>query len=229
MEQINNVAIVVAMEKELNLLLPLVNEPKELVIDGYRLYSGTINGMNVTIMQCGIGKVNAAIGTLTLLNNFNVDVVINTGVAGGADKSINVMDIVVATQITYHDVWCGPGTQYGEASGYPLFFTSDNDLVDLLDDEEGVKPGLICSGDRFIASIEEIESIKAHFPNALAVDMESAAIAQVCKLRDVPFLCIRVISDSPGTSNDNSAQYDNFWEIAPQHTFNIVRFLLSKF
>ena len=144
MEQINNVAIVVAMEKELNLLLPLVNEPKELVIDGYRLYSGTINGMNVTIMQCGIGKVNAAIGTLTLLNNFNVDVVINTGVAGGADKSINVMDIVVATQIAYHDVWCGPGTQYGEASGYPLFFTSDNDLVDLLDDEEGVKPGLIC-------------------------------------------------------------------------------------
>ena len=117
MEQINNVAIVVAMEKELNLLLPLVNEPKELVIDGYRLYSGTINGMNVTIMQCGIGKVNAAIGTLTLLNNFNVDVVINTGVAGGADKSINVMDIVVATQIAYHDVWCGPGTQYGEASG----------------------------------------------------------------------------------------------------------------
>ena len=102
-------------------------------------------------------------------------------------------------------------------------------MVDLLDDEEGVKPGLICSGDRFIASIEEIESIKAHFPKALAVDMESAAIAQVCKLRDVPFLCIRVISDSPGTSNDNSAQYDNFWEIAPQHTFNIVRFLLSKF
>lgn len=229
MNQINNIAIVVAMEKELKLLLPLITDPKRLEIDGFKLYSGMLNGLNVTIMQCGIGKVNAAIGTLTLLNNFNVDAVINTGVAGGADSSISVMDVVAGTQIAYHDVWRGPGSKYGETSGYPQCFESDAELLKLLDDcDVKIKKGLICSGDRFIISIEEINEIKKHFPKALAVDMESAAIAQVCKLRNIPFLCLRVISDSPGANKDNAEQYDDFWAEAPVCMFNIIRSILSK-
>ncbi|MEG0252591.1 MAG: 5'-methylthioadenosine/S-adenosylhomocysteine nucleosidase, partial [Muribaculaceae bacterium] len=122
----------------------------------------------------------------------------------------------------------GPGTKYGEASGFPLYFKSDEGVIELLRSNDNIKIGLICSGDKFIDDISEINYIKSNFPDALAVDMESASIAQVCELRNVPFLCIRVISDSPGVNHDNSRQYDNFWEDAPKHTFKIVKELLLK-
>ncbi|MEF9924193.1 MAG: 5'-methylthioadenosine/adenosylhomocysteine nucleosidase [Muribaculaceae bacterium] len=223
-----NIGIIVAMKKEEALFLPLLEDLSEKMEDGYIFYTGRIGSHSITLMQCGIGKVNAAVGTLMLLNNYNVDLVINTGVAGGADKQVNVMDVIVGAKIAHHDVWCGPGTKYGEASGFPLYFKSDEGVIELLRINDIIKIGLICSGDKFIDDISEINYIKSNFPDALAVDMESASIAQVCELRNVPFLCIRVISDSPGVNHDNSRQYDNFWEDAPKHTFKIVKELLLK-
>ena len=218
------------MQKELNLLLPLISGTTAKTIDGYTFHSGTIGTNQITVMQCGIGKVNAAVGTISLLNNFEPDLVINTGVAGGADKSVNVMDIIIGENIAHHDVWCGPGTVYGEASGYPLYFKSDARIMELVSETGNIriKKGLICSGDKFIADIEEVNYIKANFGNALAVDMESASIAQVCHLRNIPFFCIRVISDSPGANHDNIAQYENFWEEAPKQTFSIINDLLKR-
>ena len=222
------IAILVAMGKELNLLLPLISDIKSETIDGFTFHSGKIGENNIVAMQCGIGKVNAAIGTLTLLNHYNPDLVINSGVAGGASQDAHVMDVIVGSTIAYHDVWCGPGTQYGEASGYPLYFESDKRYTNLIPSRPDVKRGLICSGDKFIASIEEVEAIQKAFPEVLAVDMESATIAQVCYLRKVPMLVMRVISDSPGASKDNTAQYNDFWQDAPAHTFNLVKELLQK-
>ena len=218
------------MQKELNLLLPLLSDTTTKTIDGYTIHSGNAGHNKVTVMQCGIGKVNATIGTVSLLNNFGIDLLINAGVAGGADNSVNVMDIIIGEEIAHHDVWCGPGTIYGEASGYPLYFKSDAGIVDLvgLTPDDRIKKGLICSGDKFIADIEEVNFIKKNFAKALAVDMESASIAQVCHLRNVPFFCIRVISDSPGANNDNITQYENFWDEAPKQTFGIIRDLLQK-
>jgi adenosylhomocysteine nucleosidase len=166
-------------------------------INGIDFHCGFIGDNTVVAMQCGIGKVNAAIGSVTLINNFNLDLVINTGVAGGADKSINIMDIVIGTRIAYHDVWCGPESPWGEVQGLPLYYKSDKAITDKIPTESNIKRGLICSGDRFIDSIEEIDAIKAKFPEVLAVDMESAAIAQVCTIMKKPFLSLRVISDSP--------------------------------
>ena len=222
------IAILVAMGKELNLLLPLLNDTKTETIDGFTFHSGKIGENDVVAMQCGIGKVNAAIGTLTLLNHYTPQLVINTGVAGGASQEAHIMDIIVGSSIAYHDVWCGPGTEYGEASGYPLYFESDKKYLDMLPERADVKKGLICSGDKFIASMEEVETIQKAFPQVLAVDMESASIAQVCHLRKVPFLVMRVISDSPGASKDNTAQYNDFWQDAPAHTFNMVQDLLKQ-
>ena len=222
------IAILVAMGKELNLLLPLLNDIKSETIDGFTFHSGKIGNNEVVAMQCGIGKVNAAIGTLTLLNHYSPELVINSGVAGGASQDAHVMDVIVGSTIAYHDVWCGPGTQYGEASGYPLYFESDSKFVDLIPNRLDVKRGLICSGDKFIASLEEVQTIQKAFPQVLAVDMESATIAQVCYLRKVPVLVMRVISDSPGASKDNTAQYNDFWQDAPAHTFNLVQELLQK-
>lgn len=225
-----NIGIIVAMGKELRLLLPLIENLSKIEIDGYVLYSGILEGHNIMAMQCGIGKVNAAIGTLTLLNNFKADIVINTGVAGGADKQANVMDVIIGERIAYHDVWCGPGTEYGEASGYPKYFLSDENIINNIEIpmDGSIKKGLICSGDKFIHDISEVEEIKSHYPDALAVDMESATIAQVCHLRKIPFLCIRVISDSPGANHNNAKQYDDFWEDAPIHTFSILKKVLKN-
>ena len=222
------IAILVAMGKELNLLLPLLDNTKSETIDGFTFHSGKIGNNDIVAMQCGIGKVNAAIGTLTLLNNFKPELVINTGVAGGASQDAHVMDVIVGSSIAYHDVWCGPGTIYGEASGYPLYFYSDNRFSSLIPERADIKRGLICSGDKFIASLEEVQTIQKAFPQVLAVDMESATIAQVCYLRKIPVLVMRVISDSPGASKDNTAQYNDFWQDAPAHTFNLVQELLKQ-
>lgn len=225
------IGIIVAMGKELRLLLNLIENKKEEENNGYKIYSGKIGTHDIFAMQCGIGKVNAAIGTLTLINEYAPELVINTGVAGGADLSVGQMDIVVGKNIAHHDVWCGPGTEYGEASGFPLYFNSDEKITEILKSlstEDNVRYGLICSGDKFIATEEEVKEIKSHFREALAVDMESASIAQVCHLKNVPVFVMRVISDTPGAEKDNVKQYENFWESAPEHTFQMLSNILSN-
>ncbi|MDE6652575.1 MAG: 5'-methylthioadenosine/S-adenosylhomocysteine nucleosidase, partial [Paramuribaculum sp.] len=117
------IGIIVAMDKELQLLLPSISGICEETADGYTYYTGTIEGRNVCVTKCGIGKVNAAIGTLALINRFKPDLVINSGVAGGAGGGASVLDVVVADRIAYHDVWCGPGTSEGQAADCTAFFT----------------------------------------------------------------------------------------------------------
>ena len=220
------IGIIVAMSKELALLTPLLENKETVALDGYEFTTGRIGNHEIIAMECGIGKVNAAMGTYALLSHFSLNLVLSTGVAGGADPSANVMDVVIADRIAYHDVWCGPETIPGQAAGMPVFFTSCPDVTALLPESDSVKHGLLCSGDMFIDSIEQVREIKRKFSDALAVDMESAAIAHVCFKKGVPFFCMRVISDSPGAGHNNAVQYDNFWTTAPEHTFALVKKLL---
>ena len=219
------IAIIVAMGKELRLLLPLLGDHSTITINGTEFHTGEIGGHEVTAMKCGIGKVNAAIGTLTLIDHFHPDLVINTGVAGGTGNGARILDVVVADRVAYHDVWCGFGTEPGQAAGCPRVFECalPKEAVDKLG---SVKRGLIASGDIFVSKPEEVKHILSLYPDAMAVDMESGAIAQVCYLKNVPFVCIRVISDTPG-ADDNISQYETFWEDAPEHTFAILRELLA--
>ena len=222
------IGIIVAMHKELELLLPLLQNSEESRMSGCEFYRGKVGRHDVIAMQCGIGKVNAAIGTLTLVNSFLPDFVINSGVAGGADQSISVMDVVAGARVAYHDVWCGPESELGQVQGLPLYFEGAKRLLNLVPDREGIHKGLICSGDQFIDTLDAVSRIKGNFPEALAVDMESGAIAQVCHLNKVPFLALRVISDSPGASHDNTRQYLDFWADAPQETFNLVKDIITR-
>ncbi len=217
------------MGKELKLLLPLIENLSTITINDIAFHTGNINNHKITAMQCGIGKVNAAIGALTMIENFHPDLVINTGVAGGAGSAAGILDVVVADQIAYHDVWCGPGTEWGDAAGCPRYFTSVPEISALpcLNNDPRIKHGLICSGDIFVSKAEEVERIKGLFPQVLAVDMESASIAQVCYLKNVMFFCARVISDTPG-GDDNIAQYENFWEDAPKHTFETLKKVIEN-
>ena len=217
-----------AMRKELDLLLPLLQDSEESRMGGFEFHRGRVGRHDVMVMQCGIGKVNAAMGTLMLVNHFSPNYVINSGVGGGADPSINVMDVVVGARVAYHDVWCGPESQLGQVQGLPLYFECSQQLLDLVPTRDDIHKGLICSGDQFIDKREDVARIKGNFPEALAVDMESGAIAQVCHLCEVPFLALRVISDSPGASHDNTRQYLDFWTDAPQETFVLVKDIINK-
>lgn len=220
------IGIIVAMKKELNLLLPLIEDAQEPTeVNGFEFYTGKLAGHGIVAMQCGIGKVNAAIGTLTLIDCFHPDYIINTGVAGGACDSVHVLDLLIATGVAYHDVWCGPGTEYGAAAGHPAIFKPSQKAVELARTlnvaGDKTRFGLICSGDKFISTANEVEEIQSHFPEVMAVDMESASIAQVCNMRGLPFNIIRVISDTPGRE-ENISQYENFWTDAPRETFSAL-------
>ena len=216
------------MQKELALLLPLLEDASVVEDHGLTFHCGTIGGHDVVAMQCGIGKVNAAVGTLSLIYRFEPDYVLNTGVAGGLGGKVPVMDVVAGERVAYHDVWCGPETTRGSIQGLPQYFYADRRLLGALPFDRHIHKGLICSGDQFIDTLRASQKITDNYPGALACDMESGAIAQVCYLRQVPFLSLRVISDSPGAADDSTDQYADFWQEAPQHTFAIVRSVLQQ-
>lgn len=223
------IGVIVAMDKELDLMLHLLENHGETTVNGFTFHTGTIGHASIVAMKCGIGKVNAAMGTMTLIDSFSPDLIINTGVAGGTGGGAGILDIVVGTRIAYHDVWCGPNTEWGEAAGCPRFFHTDETVNSLpcLHEGDTVKHGLVASGDIFVSDPEVVARIRKLYPEVDAVDMESAAIAQVCYLRAVPFACMRVISDTPG-ADDNIAQYQNFWEEAPRHTFDMLRQVIHE-
>lgn len=218
------ILILAAMDKEINLLIDLLDKPTELTLAGTHTWTGVIGSHQVSISKCGIGKVNSALNTYRLIQLMHPDIVINSGVAGGA--GIPIGTLLVAEKIAYHDVWCGPGTHYGQADENPLFFQTDDKILQL-SKEFKMEYGLICSGDKFISTPEEIAFIKSKFPEVKAVDMESASIAQTCFQCGTPFAIIRVVSDTPG-EGENISQYKDFWDKAPKKTFDILSFILSK-
>ena len=214
------------MQKEINLLVNILENLKELCFENETIYEGSIDSHDIILAKCGIGKVNAAVNTFRLIRSLNPDLVINSGVAGGAGLPIG--SLLVAEKVAYDDVWCGPGTLYGQADGMPLFFEPYPLVIELLKDSDSHDKfnfGLICSGDKFISTAEEIAFIKHHFPEVKAVDMESAAIAQVCTLTNKPFAILRVVSDTPG-EGENISQYKDFWIKAPEKTFQAVNFII---
>lgn len=219
------IGIIVAMSKELRLILPLLDHLTSETYGTVRFHTGNIGPHTVVAMECGIGKVNAAMGATLLADHYQPGLIINTGVAAGAGPDVAVMDIVVATSLVHHDFWC-IGEEWGRVPGSPRFLPAV-DLRRQIGDTP-VKYGVIATGDLFISNRGEVELIRSRFPDVKAIDMESAAIAQVCERLGIPFFCMRVISDSPWCSHDNSQQYSDFWEDAPAHSFSLVKKLLQS-
>jgi len=209
------IGIIVAMDKELRQL-------RQLFTDG-----------SVRVEKCGIGKVNAALGTQRMINEFHPDCIISSGCAGGNGDDVSIQDVVVSSELTYHDVYCGTAidntTQYGQVQGLPARYQADPELLrkaTLLPCESPhaprIIPGLIVTGDWFVDSKEKMRDIIGHFPEAKAVDMESCAIAQTCYINKVPFVSFRVISDLPLRDTDAS-QYHNFWDTIADNSFQVTR------
>ena len=193
---------------------------------------GSVNGNEVVLWQCGIGKVNAAVGTMRLIAQHHPDCIISTGLAGGIDGSLHVMDVVIGSQTVYHDVWCGMGNVKGQVQGLPARFDADDRLLQCALSVGNVNggntvSGLICTGDQFITNPQELSIIKSNFPDGLACEMESAAIAHTCHLMQVPFLSLRVISDTPGNTDNHQQQWDTFLANMSDCSFTFVKSFLE--
>lgn len=220
------IGVIVAMTSELDMLLAEMTGHTTETINGVTFHRGTIGSREVIAMQCGIGKVNAAVGALTMIERFAPAAIINTGIAGGTGGGASILDVVAGAEVAYHDVWCGPGNEPGQVQGLPARFAGATAYFGITPSTPGIKLGLIASGDRFVSTPAELAAVLATQPDAMAVDMESGAIAQVCHMKNVPFLAIRVISDTPGADN-HIDQYLDFWNIAPERTFAILRSILN--
>lgn len=221
------IVILAAMEKEIQLIASMLDNLQH-CSELHDFSKGVINDHEVYIGKCGIGKVNSALTTANVIDAIKPDLIINSGVAGGA--GLPVGSVLMADKVAYHDVWCGPGTEYGAADGCPLYFTPSTDILSIaqqLFNTGELCYGLICTGDKFISRAEEIRFIRSHFHDVRAVDMESAAIAQTCMLSGVPFNIIRVVSDTPG-EGENLSQYQNFWIKAPEKSFSVVRAIIEN-
>ena len=223
------IGIIVAMDKEFAQLQTLATDLKEETHNGRRFLTGRIASNEVVMQQCGIGKVNSAVGAVEMISNYHPDLIISTGVAGGADTSLEVTDVVVSTECCYHDVYCGDECKPGQVMGMPERFACPEELVGKatgIHCNTHVRSGLIVSGDWFVNSREKMQAILSQFPDAEAVDMESCSIAQTCHIYGIPFVSFRIISDIP--LKDHKAQmYYDFWDRMAEGSFEVTKAFLS--
>ena len=144
---------------------------------------------------------------------------------------LEVTDVVVSSQLAYHDVYCGCAlgeTVYGQVQGMPARYTTPREIVEkALACGERIHEGLIVTGDWFVDDREKMRSIIRLFPEAMAVDMESAAIAQTCHVFGIPFVSFRVISDIP-LKDTKASQYHDFWAHVADTSFATTRRFLEQ-
>ncbi len=221
------IGVISAMAKEHSQLTALLNNGLTENHRGYSFDIGSVGDNTLVLMQSGMGKVNAALGAAALIDLYAPDCIVSTGCAGGV-AGMSVMDVVVSSATAYHDVSI-PGCEPGQMQGLPARFRCDEQLVEIatsLHADSRIMAGLICTGDQFVTTAQQRDAIVASWPDVKAVDMESAAIAHTCFLRQVPFVSFRVISDSPGADN-HIDQYFNFWDSVADHSFEVTRLFLT--
>ena len=226
------IGIIAAMAEELEILL------KDLTLEAKKekanmtFHKGTLYGKNVVAVVCGIGKVNSAICTQILASEYNVDKVINVGVAGGIGKEIYPGDIVVAENLVQHDMdTTAFGDKMGQIPRLDTFdFKCDEEMVTLAKKaceeipELNSFTGRIASGDQFVANIEKIQWLDKEF-GAISCEMEGASIAQVCYLNSIPFVVIRSISDN--ANNGAHMDYQKFIPVAVKNSTKILKQMLE--
>ncbi len=221
------IGVIVAMDKEFALMR---NSLKNITTDEKGLCIGTSSAGPVVLKKSGIGKVNSALAAYDMIREYAPECIINSGVAGGIDRSLSQGDVVVGEHTTYHDFYVGDVASADEL-GFPERIPASEQLLSkartLWAGREEFKFGLICTGDQFITNNDALMAIKNKLPEALAVDMESNSIAHTCYRAGVPFISIRIISDTPWVDH-HAAQYDNFWATAPEKLFDTVSQLIIE-
>ena len=225
--------IIAAMQEEMQEIKKIMVDIQEQKIYELTFVNGKINQCEVVLVEAGVGKVNAARTTQVLIDNFNVDAIINVGSAGAANDELDIGDIVIGKRLVQHDFDI---TAFGHPKGYisnvGQFIDSDIKLIEnmektiskLEDSEFKIKVGTIASGDIFCTEPKMKDKIRSKFDTD-AIEMEGAAIAQVCKLDYMPFIIIRSISDSP--NGNNNITFDQFLEKASKRCAKIIEEFLD--
>ena len=196
------IGIIGAMEPEVKALREQLEHPLSWEQSGALFISGSLGKHEVIVVQSGIGKVLASITTSVLIQQYKVNMVINTGTAGGIGNGLSVGDLVIADKVAYFDVDATTfGYKIGQVPGMPLYFDGSTYLkAEMIKASEKrnqtTHVGLVVSGDTFVSSSEKINQIKSAFPEALAVEMEGAAIGHTAAQFGIPFLIVRAISDT---------------------------------
>ncbi len=226
------IGIIGAMDVEVNSFKELMIDKQTEIISGIEFVSGKLWGKSVVVAVSGVGKVNAAICTQTMCLKYSPNFIINSGVAGGLEKSLNICDVVVASAVIQHDMDTSP-------LGDPVGFVSGIDLVDIPCDEKisnilfeasaenGIHAlmGKIVSGDQFINSAEKKKYLVDTF-DAYACEMEAASIGHVAYKNNVPFCILRSISDNADGSSHLS--YTEFVEAAAKNLVKVMKSFLAK-
>ena len=224
------IGIIGAMMVEVEALRERMEGARTQTISGMAFTEGKLCGCDAVVAVAGVGKVSAAMCAQTMILRYAPQAIINTGVAGGIGQGLSVCDVVVATAVAQHDMDTSP-------FGDPVGLISALNQVEIPCDEGlckalcaaaqrvGIEPkrGLVVSGDQFIASSEQIARIRQHF-DALATEMEGAAIGQVCALNHLPFAVVRAISD--GGNEEAHMSYPQFVKIAAARSVEILEAFL---
>lgn len=225
--------IIGAMQVEVGILLSCLENKTEKTFAGSTFYEGSLEGLDVVIVQCGVGKVNAAICAQILCSCFGITHLVNTGIAGSLCADLDIGDLVVSTDAMYHDFDCN-------AFGYPSGKVPGMDVIAFPANEtmvayafaaaEAVNPGhtrkgRVASGDQFVC-LQELKDRILASTQGLCTEMEGAAIAQTAYRNSLPFVILRAISDKA----DDSAQmdYPTFERIAAHRCAEVTRNLAKQ-
>lgn len=225
------IGIIGAMDIEVDGLVAKMTNVNTKKISNITFYQGEIASKGVVVAKCGIGKVFASICAQTMIMEYNPSVIINSGVAGTLTKELGVLDVAIAKNVVQHDMDTSAiGDPVGLISGINLvYLDANNEVINTLESAcEALNckalTGTIASGDKFIASLEDKNSIVNSF-GAIACEMEGASIGQTCYVNGVPFGILRAISDGDGTQLD----YQEFAPLAAKQSIEIVKKFIEKY
>ena len=218
------IGVIGAMQMEIDNLKESLQDSKTEEYSGVEFVSGKLEGKNIVAAKCGVGKVFAAICAQTMILKYDVDMIVNIGVAGTLTKDLNVLDVALASNVLQHDIDTSPlGDPVGLISGINMILLpTDAHMNDVMaqclkDKEINYRKGSIATGDQFIATDEQRDFIREHF-EAIAAEMEGGSIGQVCYVNEVPFTILRSISDGAGGAMD----YETFAEKAAIQSIEVV-------
>ncbi len=221
------IAVLAAMPVEFKLIWEKMQDSQEHICAGFRFWQGKLEGKDIVLGECGIGKVNAALATQILIERFSPTVVLHSGIAGGLSSEFQHTDLVVAEDLAYYDV---RQEQMENVFPYCSRFKTNKKLTQTIvkiakENHQTIWQGTIVSGDSFIHDSTQKQEIQKTW-NALCVDMESAAIAHTAYINNVPFAVVRCISD---LANDSSEEdYKEFEQIAAEKSAELMIKVVSK-
>lgn len=225
----NYVGLIVAVAEEFEALGNIMKDTDTKDINGLTFVIGKIEGRECVLTKCGVGKVNAARTTQILIDKFPIEYVINVGVAGALNYQLDIGDVVIGEELVQHDFDI---TAFGHSKGYipgvgtkmycdtKLIERFENAIKNLNEKSYKIRVGTIASGDIFCTEVAMKDKIYAKF-GADCVEMEGAAVAQVCCLSSMPFIVIRSISDSPNGKNEIT--YEQYVKMASKRGANVIK------